>query len=327
MPERRDGMTVPLPGPLHQQAEQVAELAALGYTDVWSSESNANDAFTPLVLASQWAPSLRLGTAIVPAYTRGPALVAQSAATLASLAPGRFALGVGSSSDVIVERWNAIPFENPYRRVRDLVRFLRAALEGQKVSADYDTFSVRGFRLGIVPPEPPPILVAALRGQMLALAASQADGAILNWLSASDAARVSEIVNKRGSGRDKEIVARIFVCPNPDRQTVIAQGRRAVAAYLNVPVYRAFHEWLGRGDLLAEHWQRWAAGDRAGSLEAIPEQVVDDLIVHGTPDECRAHIDRYFDSGVTTSSLQVMAFGGIDVWEAAKSLAPRPYSR
>ncbi len=317
---RRDGMTVPLPGPLDRQAEQVAELAALGYTDVWSSEANANDAFTPLVLASQWAPSLRLGTAIVPAYTRGPALVAQSAATLASVAPGRVALGVGSSSDVIVERWNAIPFETPYRRVRDLVRFLRAALVGEKVSADYDTFSVRGFRLGIVPPEPPPILVAALREQMLALAGREADGAIVNWLSASDAARVSEIVNAQGS--DKEIVARIFVCPNPDRETVIAQGRRAVAGYLNVPVYRAFHEWLGRGDLLAEHWERWAAGDRAGSLEAIPEQVVDDLIVHGAPEECRAHIDRYFDNGVTTSSLLVMGFGGIDVWEAIRSLAP-----
>ena len=98
-------------------------------------------------------------------------------------------------------------------------------------------------------------------------------------------------------GRTRRSWPAIFVCPNPDRETVIAQGRRAVAGYLNVPVYRAFHEWLGRGDLLAEHWEMWAAGDRAGSLEAIPEQVVDDLIVHGTPEECRAHIDRYFDNG------------------------------
>ena len=319
---RRDGMTVPLFGPIDQQAAQMAELVELGYTDVWSSESNSHDAFTPLVLASQWAPTLRLGTAIVPAYTRGPALVAQSAATLASLAPGRFLLGVGSSSDVIVERWNSIPFESPYQRVRDLVRFLKPALAGEKVSGDYETFSVQGFRLGMVPPEPPPILVAALRSQMLTLAGKEADGAIINWLSAKDTARVSEIVNAQGP--DKEIVARIFVCPNPDRETVIAQGRRAVAGYLNVPVYRAFHQWLGRGDLLAEHWERWAAGDRAGSLEAIPEQVVDDLIVNGTPEECRKHIDRYFDNGVTTSSLMVMPLGGIDPWEAVRSLAPRP---
>ena len=165
-------------------------------------------------------------------------------------------------------------------------------------------------------------MVAALRSQMLTLAGREADGAIINWLSAQDTARVSEIVNAQGP--DKEIVARIFVCPNPDRETVMAQGRRAVAGYLNVPVYRAFHEWLGRGDLLAEHWERWAAGDRAGSLEAIPEQVVDDLIVNGTPEECRKHIDRYFDNGVTTSSLMVMPLGGIDPWEAVRSLAPRP---
>ena len=323
MVSRRDGMTVPLFGPIDQQAAHMAELVELGYTDAWSSESNAHDAFTPLVLASQWAPSLRLGTAIVPAYTRGPALLAQSAATLSSLAPGRFLLGVGSSSDVIVERWNSIPFEAPYQRVRDLVRFLKPALAGEKVSGDYETFSVQGFRLGMAPSEPPPILVAALRSQMLTLAGKEADGAIINWLSAEDTARVSEIVNAQGP--DKEIVARIFVCPNPDRETVIAQGRRAVAGYLNVPVYRAFHEWLGRGDLLAEHWERWAAGDRAGSLAAIPEQVVDDLIVHGTPEECRKHIDRYFDNGATTSSLMVMPLGGIDAWEAVRSLAPRPF--
>ena len=322
MASRRDGMTVPLFGPLDQQAAQMAELVELGYTDAWSSESNSHDAFTPLVLASQWAPTLRLGTAIVPAYTRGPALVAQSAATLATLAPGRFLLGLGSSSDVIVERWNSIPFEAPYQRVRDLVRFLKPALAGEKVSGDYETFSVQGFRLGLVPPEPPPILVAALRSQMLTLAGKEADGTIINWLSADDTARVSEIVNAQG--HDKEIVARIFVCPNPDRETVIAQGRRAVAGYLNVPVYRAFHQWLGRGDLLAEHWERWAAGDRAGSLEAIPEQVVDDLIVNGTPEECRKHIDRYFDNGATTSSLMVMPLGGIDPWEAVRSLAPQP---
>ena len=248
--------------------------------------------------------------------------MAQSAATLATLAPGRFLLGLGSSSDVIVERWNSIPFEAPYQRVRDLVRFLKPALAGEKVSGDYETFSVQGFRLGLVPPEPPPILVAALRSQMLTLAGKEADGTIINWLSADDTARVSEIVNAQGP--DKEIVARIFVCPNPDRETVIAQGRRAVAGYLNVPVYRAFHQWLGRGDLLAEHWERWASGDRAGSLEAIPEQVVDDLIVNGTPEECRKHIDRYFDNGATTSSLMVMPLGGIDPWEAVRSLAPQP---
>src|SRR5215207_9926340 len=120
---QRYGMTIPFDGvPLHEQRDWVVELADLGYTDVWSSEANGADAFTPLALASVWAPSLRLGTAIVPAFTRGPGCLAQSVGSLAQAAPGRFALGVGTSSNVIVEGWNGIPFEQPYQRTRDLVR-------------------------------------------------------------------------------------------------------------------------------------------------------------------------------------------------------------
>ena len=107
---RRNGMTVPLPGHLHAQRDRLVELADLGYSDIWSAEADGVDAFTPLALAAAWEPRLRLGTAIVPAYTRSPALFAQSVASLADAAPGRFAIGIGSSSNVIIERWNGLPF-------------------------------------------------------------------------------------------------------------------------------------------------------------------------------------------------------------------------
>ena len=118
-------------------------------------------------LAAAWAPSLRLGTAIVPAFTRGAPTIAQSAAALADAAPGRVALGIGTSSNVIVEKWNGIPFDRPYERVRDVVRFLRVALTGQKVTQTYDTFTVDGFRLLLVPEIQPKLLIAALRPGML----------------------------------------------------------------------------------------------------------------------------------------------------------------
>ena len=72
-PAPRPGVTVPLPGPLHAQRDQVVELADLGFTDIWSAEIDGADAFTPLVLAAAWEPRLRVGTAIAPAFTRGPA--------------------------------------------------------------------------------------------------------------------------------------------------------------------------------------------------------------------------------------------------------------
>src|SRR4051812_20337910 len=151
-------MTIPFENvPLHRQREWIEELEQLGYTDLWSAEAMGADGFTPLALASVWAPSMRLGTAIIPAFTRGPAALAQCAASLADAAPGRFVLGIGTSSNVIVERWNGVPFEEPYKKVRDTVRFLRAAFAGEKIKQDFDTMSINGFRLGIRPEQPPPI--------------------------------------------------------------------------------------------------------------------------------------------------------------------------
>src|SRR5580658_7075809 len=116
---KRWGMTLPLPViPLAQQRDIIAGMPGLGYTDAWSAEVSGADAFTPLTLASQWSAELRLGTAIIPVYTRGPGLLAMSAATLADLAPGRFMLGIGTSSPVIVEQWNGIGFDRPYQHAR-----------------------------------------------------------------------------------------------------------------------------------------------------------------------------------------------------------------
>ena len=317
---QRYGITIPLSGPLHAQQAAIAALADLGYTDAWSAEADGSDGLTPLALASVWAPALRLGTAILPVFTRGPALLAQSAATMAAAAPGRFVLGIGTSSNVIVESWNGIPFQDPYKRARDTLRFLRAAFTGDKVTEDYDTFSVRGFRLRAPAAEPPPVLLAALREQMLRLAGREADGAIVNWLSPADATRVSGIV--RAVNPAAEIAARLFVIATPDRSKALAAARFLLAAYVNVPVYKAYHQWLGRGDALGEHWEQWEAGDRKGALGKIPESVVDDLVVHGSFEQCRARIAAYISSGVTCPVLALVPAEGVDQAEAIRGLAP-----
>lgn len=316
-------MTVPLPGHLHTHRERLVELADMGYTDIWSAESDGADAFTPLALAAAWEPRLRLGTAIVPAYTRSPACFAQSVASLADAAPGRFAIGIGSSSNVIVEKWNGIPFVEPYKKVRDVVRFLNDALSGEKVAKSYDTFEVNGFKLGVRPEVKPKILVAALREGMLRLAGRESDGAIINWLSPTDVRRVAEVVNDAAGGEEREIVARIFVCPSENAEVVRAAGRFAIAAYLNVPVYAEFHRWLGRGPQLQGMWDAWKAGDRKAALAAIPDEVVDDILIHGSPEQCRAKIQSYFDNGVTTSSLAILGLDPeLNYWESVKALSP-----
>ena len=316
----RYGMTIPLAGiPLHQHEDCLKEMVDLGYTDFWSSEANGHDGFTPLAMAAAWTPTARLGVAIIPAYTRGPALMAQSVASMADGAPGRFVMGIGTSSDVIVGRWNGMEFAQPYQQVRDMVRFLRKALAGEKVDESFERFTVKGFRSGVKLEQTPPILIAALRQGMLKLAGREGDGAILNWLSAEDVKRVTPYVHAGGEG--KEIAARIFVLPTADRGMALAIGRRAVAAYLNVPVYAAFHEWLGRGDELAGMWKHWKEGDREAALEAIPEEVVDALIINGPPEECREHVARYVENGVHTPALAILH--SEDLRQSIRDLAPR----
>lgn len=317
---KRFGMTIPLNGiPLHQHEDWFKEMVDLGYTDFWSSEAMGHDGFTPLAMAAAWAPTARLGVAIVPAFTRGPGLMAQCVASLADAAPGRFVMGLGTSSDVIVERWNDTKFEKGLAQVRDTVRFLRKAMAGEKVDEEFDRFRVRGFRLGVPLPEPPPILLAALRKPMLKLAGREGDGAILNWLSAEDVKTVAPIVHEGGPG--KEIVARLFVLPIEDRATALAIGRRAAAAYLNVGVYAAYHEWLGRGEMLEEMWRLWKEGDRKAALEAIPEEVVDDLVISGPPEACREHLERYRENGVDTPMVAILHCD--DLRETVRALAPR----
>ena len=182
-------MTLPFDGPpLDAQRGLVEELAD------WDTPTSGRRRSTAPTPSPRWCsprhgrPSLRLGTAIVPAFTRGPATIAQSAASLAQAAPGRFVLGIGTSSNVIVEQWNGVPFDRPYQRTRDVVRFLGPRSRGEKVSEEYETFTVSGFTLGLRLEEPVPILVAALREGMLRLAGREADGAIVNWLSAEDVA-------------------------------------------------------------------------------------------------------------------------------------------
>ena len=137
----------------------------------------------------------------------------------------------------------------------------------RRSTEDYETFAVNGFRLGITVPEQPPILVAALREGMLRLAGREGDGAIINWLSADDVKTVVAARRRRQGDRG----AHLRVPGRRRRASAYAVGKRAIASYLTVPVYAAFHEWLGRGDELADLWRLWKEGDRKAAADSIPD--------------------------------------------------------
>ena len=332
--QKRWSLSVPLEGfSLPEHVEIAREAERLGYTDAWSFEVDGADCFSPLAVVAG-ATQMRLGTAIANVYTRGPATLAQSAASIAELAPGRFHFGIGSGSQPIVEQWNSGKFSKPATRVKEMVQFLRSALAGERVVFQGETFSVNGFRLSRPPGEPVPIHVAALRAGMRRVAGDVGDGCIINWLSAEDVKKSVAVVREAATaaGRDAdaiEITARLMVNVDPASPEANVGRRRHINAYLNVPVYKAFHQWLGRDEVLRPMWEAWDAGDRKGALAAVPEHVVSDLIVSGTPEERNAHVKRYMAAGVDTAFLSLFSFDPDPavrrelILKATREMAPR----
>jgi probable F420-dependent oxidoreductase len=333
MTTRRWGVTIPLAGislPEHERVYREAE--ELGYTDFWSAESDV-DGVVPLALAAAWTTRATLGTAILGVFNRGPALLAMTAAALGEAAPGRFCLGVGSGSSVNVQRWNGIPFERPLTRVADVVRAVRMALDGEQMNYESESMKVNGYRVGRLPPQRVPIFIAALQERMLRQAVRLGDGVCLTWVSADDIAQVLAVIRDEAqqAGKDPasiEVMCRINICPTTDPRAREAY-RRAITAYLNVPVYREYHAWLGRGLALRPMHEAWDAGNRRGALAAVPETTIDELGVFGTPDECRAHVERFVANGVTIPVLNFMnvetdgAKRGEESWQMLRAMAPR----
>jgi probable F420-dependent oxidoreductase len=262
---------------------------------------------------------MRLGCALFPVQTRGPALMAQSAAALCDAAPGRFVMGIGSSSEFIVQHWNGIEFRKPYQYTRDMALFLREVLSGAVISHDYECFSVKGFKLKRKV-EPPPILLGALRPGMIELASRVGDGVILNWILPEDLPRI--LPHARKHAQDGEIVVRIFAAPGGDGEGVRAVARMWIAGYLSVPTYRAQQEWLGRGPALEKMWRLWEAGDRKGAMAAVPDEIADGFYLWGAGESVREQIERYFEAGVDTVIIGLLE-GAVEGREAARLIAPR----
>ncbi|HEX2016167.1 MAG TPA: LLM class F420-dependent oxidoreductase [Solirubrobacteraceae bacterium] len=299
-PQTRWGLTLPFPGVSLADSEALIRQAEdQGYDDLWTGDTTGPDGFTPLALAAAWTERVRLGTGIVSTFTRGPAVLAQQAAALADASRGRFVLGLGASSNVIVERWNQIPFDKPLSKVRDTVAALRPILAGERGPG--------GFKLEQAPASPVPIYVAALREKMLALAGEIGDGAFVNFLPLSGLPTVTEHIREGEARAGKapgsvDVVCRFFCVPQSAEEGM-GLARFMFAAYGTVPVYAEFFRWLGWGEQLDPMVAAWREGDRARALELAPEELIREIFIFGSPEEQRERLEQYAAGGIRTLVL------------------------
>src|SRR5437763_9634121 len=290
----RLGVSLPAEGlPLAELPPLARRAEALGYTDAWSFEVNGYDAFSPLAAAAAVTDEMRLGTAIVPVYTRPAGLIAMQAATLAGLAPGRFVLGLGASTPTVVESWLGVPFKLPLTRTRATLVAVRALLRGEKVG---------GMRLAVPPSPPPPIFMAALGERMLQAAGEVADGVCFYMCGP----RIIPKLLAR-TGRAMDSVARLIVLPGGE--DAMNAARRLIVTYTLVPFYARVMAEQGFAEELQAIHSRWQAGDRASAPGQVSEAMVDELVLAGSTDHIRERLEAYSESGLGTAALAVAGAG------------------
>jgi probable F420-dependent oxidoreductase len=298
-----------LPGDL--SLEEKLELAVWaeqhGFDDAWLAEISDPDGFITLGVAATRTSRIRIGTAIIPLGTRSIPVVAAAAATVAQLAPQRFALGLGVSSNVIVEKWNGMPRGRPLGRARESIELLRTLLAGERSSQEGEFVSSSGFRLRQPPPVRPPIILAALNVKMLELGGEIADGVFLNFLPTAAVPQALEAVARGAerAGRDTlpELLLLVPTEVSDDADAARQRFGAALAFYLSAPPYQKALTWYGLGDEVERAKENWATGDIERVRAGISDELLDAIGAFGSAEHCHARLQEYWDAGIGTLGI------------------------
>lgn len=295
----------------------LAQLAdALGYHTFWTGESWGRDAFTVLTMIACHTHSLRVGTGIVPVFSRTPALIAQSIASLDLVSQGRATLGLGASGRLVIEQWHGLAYDSPLARTREYIEIIKLALSGGPLNYDGRYFRLGRFRLGAPPvQERLPIYLASLGPKNLELTGELADGWLPIWV---DQRRLPELAGQVAqaatlAGRD---ISQITVAPQilcsvagtPEELAEAEQKVRSHMAYYIGGMGEYYYKLFRRSGFRAEaHSVReaWNAGNRAKAAAAISDEMVENIPVIGDAASCRAKLDRFCRNG---ADMPVIAF-------------------
>jgi probable F420-dependent oxidoreductase len=287
----------------------------LGYRSFWTAETTGPEAFTTLAAAGAAAPSLGLGTGVIPIQLRTPMAVAMAAATLQALQPDRDVLvGIGISSPVVTERWHGVDYgDRPVARCREYITLLKEIWEGDAVTFDGDFWSLSRSRLGVrLGERKPKIVLGALNPKMLALGGELADGVLLNYLPAShvpwSVEQVREGASRRSDGRTPTVYAYVHAGVT-EREHGIDNARKDLFSYAVVDAYAKNFERAGFGDDVAELRERHAAKDRDGAVNAVGDAFVDAIDFLGTADQVRDFAREYAAAGVDVPILMPLPWG------------------
>jgi probable F420-dependent oxidoreductase len=305
----------------------VREATEWGYSAAWASEVAGPD-FATLLGAVSVTTDIDLGVAVVPVQTRSPWLLAATASSLSHLSGGRFSLGLGTSSEVIVSKWSGIEFERPLVRLRETVEVVRAMLAGERVTMDGEFFSTAGYRIFAPPPAPVPIVVGALNERSLRQAGAIGDGLALNQVAAEDVPAMLDLwrAGAEEAGRSVEgqpVVDRLFCLVTDQAKEARELLRGFFAPYVATTVYNRFYRAHGFAEEADAVVAAMKAGDRAAAAAAVSDRLLDAVTAVGDADSVAARVQAYVDAGVTVPAIACLGLERDDHVRTLKEIGQR----
>ena len=293
---------------LEPALERVRLAESLGYESVYTTHIAQRDSLTVLTRYATVTEKVRLGTGVLPIFSRTPASCAQTAATIDEISGGRFVLGLGVSHKVTVENWFDSKISKPVTQMREYASICRAILDGEP-PPEGEFFNSRFAFMGYPPRPEVPIYIAALSPNMLQLAGEIAEGVML-WLCNPDYIRET-VVPEVAKGRERagkslegfDIVAAVPTAVTEDVDAARDAFRKDLIPYASLPFYRAMLERSGFARDLAAFDEGMAAGDVPKALTGLSDDLLASLAGIGSAEDARAKVTEYADAGATSPCI------------------------
>jgi probable F420-dependent oxidoreductase len=273
----------------------------LGFESVWISEGWGADSLvtsTSLALATR---KIGLGTGVLNVFSRSPSSIAMATASLDMASHGRAMLGLGVSSPPLVEHWHGMKFQRPFTRLRECTAIVRKILAGSRVDYEGKEFNLKHFKLAFDPVRKEvPIYVAALGEKMCRVAGELGDGVLLFFHPKSHIPKaLAETANgakTAGKGSTVDVACIIGCFASKDRVIARRTAKMAVAQYLGGmgPYYSKLVTSCGFGREASLVTEAWRAGRREEASGYISDNLVDELCLVGTVEECKARIEEEY---------------------------------
>lgn len=278
-----------------------------GYDDIWFPDGDGmKDALTFAATVAPVTKRARLCTGVTPVFTRPPAILATSSIAINHVAPERFVLGLGSSTEAMVNNWYGGDFERPVTAVREAVTLTRHILEGGKTSHEGKVFRSRGFRLKEKVRGRIPIHLGAMGPKMIQLAGEVADGIVLN--NFTPVTRMEQMlenldIGAKRSGRraeDIEVVVRLALIVTDKQRDALEYFRNEVSFYGSTKIYQQIYDLCGWGKEARAIDEGFKVRDRKKIMAAIPDEMVEYFFTWGDAAYCGDRIRAFFKAGANT---------------------------